>query len=801
MVISLNWLKEYISLEGISAEEISEKLTNAGLEVEKMTDQRAMYQGFVAAHVRECVKHPNADKLSLCKVWDGKNELSIVCGAPNVSAGQNVVLATIGTQIPGKDFVIKKSKIRGAESEGMLCSESELAISENHEGIMVLGESVAPGADISDVLGLNDVVFEIGITPNRPDALSHLGVARDLSAIFGREVKKPSLKNPPVTGDIHHFAYVKVLNAEGCPRYTAKVIKNVTIGPSPDWLKNKITSIGLRSINNVVDVTNFILHELGQPLHAFDLDTLSENEIIVDKAWSLKEFTTLDSNKRQMNPDILMINDGEKGVAIAGIMGGENSEVTGKTKNILLESAYFNPSVIRKGAKFLQMSSDASYRFERGTDPEMTVFAAERAAELIAEVAGGELIAGTIDIYPNKIEKKKTELRLSRIERILGFHIPKEKVVSILKSLEFGITGELEEKLILEIPSFRPDIEREIDVIEEVVRVFGYENIPDNLVVSYPVHDRVDQTEFDDQLKTALTGLGYYEAISLPMISEWESALFGSPVKVKNPLTVEMEYLRTSLIPGMLQNIRRNIHAGEKSVRLFEIGNVMLRTGAGEISWKNLHEETRCVMVISGEAETKEWFRNDRKYDIFDLKGDLESLAVKFSIDSFTIDSYYSTENNIFGSIVQLKSQGQAIITGGVVKRDILKRFDIDQPVFCAELIIRKFADSVKKPEGFRHLPKFPKVFRDFAFILDSTVQFNELVDFVEKNKTPLLASFRLFDVYEHKTLGEGKKSMAFSLEFYDENATLTDEKVDKEFNSLIQKISKKFNAQLRGSN
>lgn len=801
MVISLNWLKEYISLEGISAEEISEKLTNAGLEVEKMTDQRAMYQGFVAAHVRECVKHPNADKLSLCKVWDGKNELSIVCGAPNVSAGQNVVLATIGTQIPGKDFVIKKSKIRGAESEGMLCSESELAISENHEGIMVLGESVAPGADISDVLGLNDVVFEIGITPNRPDALSHLGVARDLSAIFGREVKKPSLKNPPVTGDIHHFAYVKVLNAEGCPRYTAKVIKNVTIGPSPDWLKNKITSIGLRSINNVVDVTNFILHELGQPLHAFDLDTLSENEIIVDKAWSLKEFTTLDSNKRQMNPDILMINDGEKGVAIAGIMGGENSEVTGKTKNILLESAYFNPSVIRKGAKFLQMSSDASYRFERGTDPEMTVFAAERAAELIAEVAGGELIAGTIDIYPNKIEKKKTELRFSRIERILGFHIPKEKVVSILKSLEFGITGELEEKLILEIPSFRPDIEREIDVIEEVVRVFGYENIPDNLVVSYPVHDRVDQTEFDDQLKTALTGLGYYEAISLPMISEWESALFGSPVKVINPLTVEMEYLRTSLIPGMLQNIRRNIHVGERSVRLFEIGNVMLRTGAGEISWKNLHEETRCVMVISGEAETKEWFRNDRKYDIFDLKGDLESLAVKFSIDSFTIDSYYSTENNIFGSIVQLKSQGQAIITGGVVKRDILKRFDIDQPVFCAELIIRKFADSVKKPEGFRHLPKFPKVFRDFAFILDSTVQFNELVDFVEKNKTPLLASFRLFDVYEHKTLGEGKKSMAFSLEFYDENATLTDEKVDKEFNSLIQKISKKFDAQLRGSN
>ncbi|MCC6549155.1 MAG: phenylalanine--tRNA ligase subunit beta [Ignavibacteriaceae bacterium] len=801
MVISLNWLKEYISLEGISAEVISEKLTSAGLEVEKMTDQSAIYKGFVAAHVRECIKHPNADKLSLCKVWDGQNELSVVCGAPNVAVGQKVVLATIGTNIPGKDFIIKKSKIRGAESEGMLCSESELAISDNHEGIMVLGESAEPGSAISDLLGLNDVIFEIGITPNRPDALSHLGVARDLAAIFGREVKKPALKNLPASGDIHKLAAVEIADTQGCPRYTAKVVKNVTIGPSPEWLKNKIQSIGLRSINNVVDVTNFILHELGQPLHAFDLDTLAGNKIVVDKAGALKEFTTLDSNKRQMNPDILMINDGEKGIAIAGIMGGENSEVTAKTKNILLESAYFNPSVIRKGAKFLQMSSDASYRFERGTDPHMTPFAAERAAELIAEVAGGALIAGTIDIYPEKIEKKTTELPYSRIERILGFTIPKEKVIQILKSLEFVITDSTEEKLMLEIPTFRPDVEREIDVIEEVVRIFGYENIPDNLIVSYPVHNRVDQTEFDDQIKTALTGLGYFEAISLPMISEWESSLFGNPVKVKNPLTVEMEYLRTSLIPGMLQNIRRNIHAGEKTIRLFEIGNVMSRTGEGEVSWKNLHEETRCVLVLTGEAETKEWYRDDRKYDIFDLKGDLESLAAKFSIDSFTIDSYYSTEKNIFGSVTELKSRGQAIINGGSVRKDILRKFDIDQPVFCAEFTISSLAEAVKKREGFRHLPKFPKVFRDFAFILDSEVQFNELVAFVEKNQTPLLSSFRLFDVYEHKSLGEGKKSMAFSLEFYNENATLTDEIVDREFNSLIQKISKKFNAQLRGSN
>lgn len=801
MVISLNWLKQYISLDGISPEEISEKLTNAGLEVEKMTNQRAMYKGFVAAHVRECVKHPNADKLSLCKVWDGQNELSVVCGAPNVATGQKVVLASIGTHIPGKDFVIKKSKIRGAESEGMLCSESELAISDNHDGIMVLPEDTEAGKDISDVLGLNDVIFEIGITPNRPDALSHLGVARDLAAIFDREIRKPSLKKSPAAGDIHELASVEIADAQGCPRYTAKVITDVTIGPSPEWLKNRIQSIGLRSINNVVDVTNFILHELGQPLHAFDLDTLAGSKIVVNKAGSLKEFTTLDSNKRQMNPDILMINDGKKGVAIAGIMGGENSEVTANTKNILLESAYFNPSVIRKGAKFLQMSSDASYRFERGTDPEMTLFAAERAAELIAEVAGGKLIAGTIDIYPSAIEKKKTELRFSRIERILGFAVPKEKVEKILKSLEFVITGATDEKLMLEIPSFRPDIEREIDVIEEVVRVYGYENIPDNLIVSYPVHNRVDQTEFDDQLKTALTGLGYYEAISLPMISDWESRLFGEPVKVKNPLTVEMEYLRTSLIPGMLQNIRRNIHAGEKTVRLFEIGNVMSRSGEGEISWENLKEETRCVLVLSGEAESKEWFRNERKYDIFDLKGDLESLAVKFSVDSFTIDSYYSKENIIFGSVAEVKSRGQVIVTGGSIRKEILKKFDIDQPVFCAEFTIRSFADSVKKQEGFRHLPKFPKVFRDFAFILDSGVEYSELSAFVEKNKSPLLSSFRLFDVYEHKSLGEGKKSMAFSLEFYNENATLTDEIVDKEFNSLIQKISKKFNAQLRGSN
>ncbi len=800
MVISYKWLQRYISLEGLSIEQISEKLTLSGLEVEKITDNRVKYNGFVVGLVKEKVKHPNADKLSWCKVFDGKEELSIVCGAPNVEAGQHVVLATVGTAIPGKGFEIKKSKIRGIESAGMLCSESELELSNNHDGIMVLENSPEPGTPVSEVLGLNDVIFEIGITPNRPDALSHIGVARDLSALFKRPLKLPELQVKESDEAIEALASVEIHNPESCPRYSAMVVKNVTIKESPAWLKDCLKAIGLRPINNVVDVTNFVLHEMGQPLHAFDLDKLSGRKIIVADAGSMETFTTLDSVERKLNPDILMINDASGPVAVAGIMGGENSEVTSSTKNILIESAYFNPQVVRKGAKFLQMSTDASYRFERGTDYSQTAYAAARAAVLIAECAGGTIAKGTIDIYPAPVEAKAVTLRFERISKILGFSIPASTAVEILISLGFRLKEQNSENITVYIPSFRPDIEREIDLIEEVVRIYGYQNIPDEFVVKYPVQTRIDETDKEEDIRNILTSLGYYEAISLPMISHEESAAFGIPVKLKNPLIAEMEYLRTSLIPGMLQNVKRNINAGAKDIRLFEMGNVMSLSKEGEISWENLIEEQHGMFLLTGEAESKEWYNKQRNYDLFDIKGDAAALLQKFSVDSFPIHSYYSNENNIFGSILEVRGETGPVLWGGSIKKDVLKKYDIEQPVYCVEFDLNKLAALKSGRKEFKLLPKFPKVYRDFAFVMDSAVTYNQVAAIIEKQKPAILESYKLFDVYEHESLGSGKKSIAVALVFYDEQGTLTDEKVDKEFTGLIQKISKTLNAQLRGT-
>lgn len=801
MTISYKWLQRYISLDGLSIHEIEEKLTLAGLEVEKITDNRAKYNGFVVGHVRERIKHPNADKLSLCKVFDGQKELSIVCGAPNVDTGQYVVLATIGTVIPGKGFEIKKSKIRGSESEGMLCSESELEISENHDGIMVLTGEPKPGTPISELLGLDDVIFEIGITPNRPDALSHIGVARDLSALFKRPLEIPELKGITSNEDVNNFASVEIQNTDACPRYSAKVIRNVTIGESPQWLKESLKAIGLRPRNNVVDVTNFVLHETGQPLHAFDLDTLAGSKIIVSDAGKIDSFTTLDSNKRELNPDILMINDGAGPVAIAGIMGGENSEVTNATKNILIESAYFTPAVVRKGAKYLQMSSDASYRFERGTDYNITPYAAARAAELIAEIAGGTIADGVIDIYPVAFAERPVTLRFSRISKILGFEIPASQAVEILISLGFRLHEQNPDSITVYVPSFRPDIEREIDLIEEIVRIYGYENIPDELVLKYPVADRIDQTEDENAIRSLLVSLGYYEAISLPMVTEAESSMFGNPVKLKNPLGAEMEYLRTSLIPGMLQNIRRNLNNGATEIRLFEIGNVMSLNTPGEVNWDNLVEEQSCMVVLTGEAVSKEWYQSARKYDIFDLKGDLDCLLQKFSVDSFPIHSYYSNENNIFGSTLEVKGPSGIILSGGSIKKEILKKYDIEQPVYCAEFKVKELLGLSSGKSEFKPLPKYPKVYRDFAFVMDSGITYEQVSALITKQKPAILESFKIFDVYENENIGAGKKSIAIALEFYDESGTLTDNIVEKEFTGLIQKITKSFNAQLRGAN
>ncbi len=525
MKISLNWIKDYINLDGISTEEIVEKLTMSGLEVEDYIDQNKKYSSMVVGLVKDVIKHPDADKLTVCTVYDGKTDLQVVCGAPNVSKGQNVVFAPIGSIIPKGNMEMKKVKIRGVESYGMICAEDELELSSDHSGIMILDDELTAGTLISDALKLNDVILDIAITPNRPDALSHIGVARDLSAIFNRELRIPKLDFLESQQDINQLANVEIEDKINCPRYSAKVVTGLTIKESPDWLKNKLAKIGLRPINNVVDVTNFILHELGQPLHAFDLDQLANKKIIVKSLTKELKFTTLDSKERILPSGTMMICDGKREVAIAGVMGGENSEVSESTKNILIESAYFNPTSIRRTSKKLQLATDSSYRFERGTDPSNTVFAAQRAAQLIASIAGGEIAKGVIDEYPVKVKQTEIKFRFSQMKKLLGYEVPKAEVIRIFQRLGINLLKDMGESLEVIVPTSRPDIEREADLVEEVARIAGYDKIPVIEKVSITLHKRKDDFDLEDKIRENAVALGFNEMVNNPLIPESDSQL------------------------------------------------------------------------------------------------------------------------------------------------------------------------------------------------------------------------------------------------------------------------------------
>ncbi len=574
MKISLNWIKELVDLPEVSKEEIIQSLTMSGLEVEDVIDQNKLYENFVVGFVKEKKKHPNADKLSICTVTTGEKDFQVICGAPNVEEGQKIVFAQIGATVPKGNFKIGKAKIRGVESFGMICSESELQLSDNHEGIMILQNDLKEGIPISQALNLDDTILEIAITPNRSDALSHLGVARDLAAIFNSNVKLPEISFEESKEKASDYASVELIDTKNCPRYSSRIIKDVTIKESPGWLKRRLKNIGLRPINNIVDATNYIMYETGQPLHAFDLDNLSGHKIIVQSTQGESLFTTLDSKQRKLPSGTLMICDGEKPVAVAGVMGGENSEVTLSTKNILIESAYFNPSSIRNSSKSLGLSTDASYRFERGTDPNGTVYAAERSAQLIAQLAGGEILSGVLDNYPEKIKDVEVRLRFSRVKKILGYDVPKNKIAEILVNLGMKILLETDEELHVSVPTFRPDIDREIDLIEEIARIHGYDNIPTVSKISITLGEKTDESSFSQTVKETALALGFSEMINNPLQSETTSALTGRPIKLLNPQSTDMSYLRTSLLPGALQIVSANINVGEKDLKLFEVGNI-----------------------------------------------------------------------------------------------------------------------------------------------------------------------------------------------------------------------------------
>jgi phenylalanyl-tRNA synthetase beta chain len=575
---------------------------------------------------------------------------------------------------------------------------------------------------------------------------------------------------------------------------------NVQIKESPEWLKNRLAKIGLRPINNVVDVTNFILHELGQPLHAFDLDLLEGKKIIVKSTEQEKEFITLDSKVRKLPQNTLMICDAKREVAIAGIMGGENSEINPSTKNILIESAYFNPSSIRRTSKALQLSTDSSYRFERGTDPSITKYAAERAAQLIFELAGGEVAEGIIDIYPKIIERKEITLRYSRVNKILGYEISKEKIHQILSRLGLALKDLDENSLLVSVPTFRPDIEREIDLIEEIARINGYNNIPVVPKINITLEKKVDQQKFEDDVRNIISSFGFYEMINNPLESEWEARLTGNPIFLANPQSAEMSCLRTSLFAGGLNSVKRNLNFGIRNMMLFEIGNVFEKKSDLLINtFDDISEKQNLILILSGKEEEKTWYSDEKFFDFYSLKGFVNSFTQKISLDNQLTDLYYSSENEIYSYYFTKNFNNQLVGVGGKVKKDVLSKFDINQDVFVFEFdlsVLKKITPELKK---YIEPPKFPKIIRDFAFVFDKSVQYLDVKNFILEKASKLLKKVELFDIFESETLGGNKKSMAFTLEYFDESRTLTEDEVEKDFNYLISEISKKFNAKLRG--
>ncbi len=801
MKISLNWLKKYVDIEDISVNDLVDALTMSGLEVEDFVDQKQIYKDFIVGFVKDKKKHPNADRLSVCTVSNGTEELRVICGAPNVDKGQKIIFAPVGCVIPKGNFQLKKAKIRGIESCGMICSEDELLFGDDHSGIMVLDEKLKEGTPLCEALNLNDVIMEIAITPNRPDALSHIGVARDVSALFGKKLKIPEVDISDKESESSKFASVEVEDDINCPRYSAKIVKDVKIKESPDWLKEVLNNIGLRPINNIVDVTNFVMYETGQPLHAFDLNRLAGKKIIVKSTDEVSTFTTLDSKERKLPKGTLLICDAEKPVAVAGIMGGENSEIDENTKDILIESAYFNPSSIRKTSKALQLSTDASYRFERGTNPNITAYAAERAAGLIAELSEGKVIDGILDIYPKKIEPKNIVVRSSRIGRLLGYDIDKGKIKNILQSIELKIVSEDNDDLTISIPTFRPDIEREVDVIEEIARINGYENIPTITKISITLDKKTDETSFAELIKTTANGLGFYEMINNPLQNKETASVIGSPIFVKNPQSLDMECLRTSLIPGALKVVSQNIKYGEKDLQLFEIGNVFNKLTDKKItSFDDFTEKGKVIFILTGKFLLKQWNSGEKEYDFYNLKGLLNSFERKILLDNVLNDSYNNIESNFFDDYIQKKYKGKQIGEGGRLNKSILKQFDIPQNVYLFEYDLELLKGIIPEKKYYIEPLKFPKIYRDFAFIFDKEIEYVTVKDFINKNSSDLLKSVRLFDLFEHESLGENKKSLAFALEYYSEKRTLTEEEVEKDFRSIIASVTKKFNAQLRGN-
>ncbi|MDD4091041.1 MAG: phenylalanine--tRNA ligase subunit beta [Smithellaceae bacterium] len=801
MLVSLKWLKDYIDLE-TAPEELADRLTMAGLEVDEIQTLAPKFSGVVVAKILSVRPHPNADKLSLCDVTDGAQTYPIVCGAKNIHAGDIVALAKTGAVIPG-GYTIKSTTLRGEKSEGMLCSEAELEIGEDASGILQLPAELALGRPLEEALDLGDTVLDVGITPNRSDCLSMIGMAREVAALTGKKMKRPEASLVESAEDVSLLSSVTIEDADLCPRYTARLIQNVTIGDSPVWMKTRLEAAGLRAINNVVDVTNFVMLEMGQPLHAFDFRFLEEGRIVVRKSKPGEEFISLDEKSRILPENTLLICDGKKPVAIAGIMGGLNSEVKEDTRTIFLESAYFNPSSIRRSSRRLGMPTDAAFRFERGIDPEGVIRALDRAAQLIAELSGGVVCKNYLDEYPAKIKAvENIPLRMDRIRRVIGADVPAREAVRILKSI--GMTLKREGRGVYRVtpPSFRVDIEREIDLIEEIARLYGYDRVPSTLPsVSVTELDAIPRLALEERIRRLLTGSGFSEIITYSFTSPDSVEALGLPpederrrfVVIKNPLTEDQSVMRTTLAYGLLETLKKNLHNASFNLKLFEMGRTFFKRQDGELP----EERNILAALISGKASDDLW-GSKISVDFYDLKGSLENIFQDLKLDSCRCRVkmpepflHPGQSCGVYLGDVQIGFLGKA-------HPDVLKKMDIKSDAYLFEINLDLLGNQVDRRIRYREISKFPAVSRDVAFVLPESMESEKMLEIVLSQQEDLLENVSIFDIYAGKGLEERTKSLGLRFSYRALDRTLTDAEINSIHNRIVQNTVQKTGAKIR---
>jgi phenylalanyl-tRNA synthetase beta chain len=801
MQISFKWLQSMVAIQA-TPDEIAHRLTMAGLEVEAIEPFQFGLEGIVVGRIQDMEKHPKAEHLRVCKVQISDTILEVVCGAPNATVGQIVPLALDGAfLVDGNE--VRPTEIHGVLSQGMICSESELGLGEDASGIMVLDSSLRPGTPLAEALELNDLIYHIGVTPNRGDCLSIVGIAREVAALFG-EQWSPSRVSVTETGPpVESLSSVTIEDADLCPRYAARIVKNIKIKPSPLWIRERLEAQGVRAINNIVDVTNYVMMELGQPLHAFDYHRLDEHRIVVRRARPNETFVTLDGQRHRLGRDMLLICDATRGVALAGIMGGLNSEITPETTTVLIESAYFQPTGTRRTAKALGLNTESSYRFERGVDPEGVITALDRAAQLMVELAGGEVAAGRLDVYPHPVKFQPVKLRVSKTNGFLGTKFSREKISKHLESIQLKVSSAGEDLLIVEPPSFRADLTREVDIMEEVARLAGYDLIPS----ASPVARLTSAKRAEDQLirqytKDILASLGFCEIVSYSFINPRAIDLLRLKdgdrrrelLPLRNPLSEDQSVMRTSLVPNILETAARNQRQNNFDLKLFELSKVFFPREAEKLP----EERFNLCALLSGLRRPPGWNEPSQTIDFFDIKGGLETLFMRLGIADLR---WYTNSPAPYlnpGAAARITAADLYVGDLGEVHPAVLESFDIKGPVYLFDLDFDLIVEKTISVTKFQNLPRFPAINRDLAIVVSDSVAAQDLLDYLEEHRPQFAERITLFDHYRGTQVGKNRKSLAFRITYRSGERSLTDLEVNEIHKDLSQKVVDAFEAHLR---